>query len=64
MDQLDAIKAAFQRALAREVMGIEQIDAVLCEDGETIMLHGYTADPDVSYVATFTRPAVNWQRMD
>lgn len=61
---IEAIKGAFQRVLERELLGITQIDADLCEDGETIMLHGFTDDLDVYYVATFTRPAVNWQRMD
>lgn len=59
----ETLKGAFQRVLERELMGIVQVDAVLCEDGETIMLHGYTNNPEVHYVATFTRPAVNWQRM-
>lgn len=60
---IEAIKGTFQRALERELLGITQVDADLCEDGETIMLHGFTDDPDVYYVATFVRPAVNWQRM-
>lgn len=60
---LDAVKAAFQRALARELLGIEQVDAVMCEDGAAVMLHGYTADPDTAYVATFPLPVVNWRKM-
>lgn len=61
--EADMIKAVFQQALERELLGIVQVDADLCEDGETIMLHGFTDDPDVYYVATFPRPAVNWKRM-
>lgn len=62
MDQLERIKAAFQRALARDLLGIEQVDATLCEDGETVMLYGYTVDPETVYIATFPLPAVEWRR--
>lgn len=55
---LGAVKAAFQR----ELLGIEQVDAVIGEDGGTIMLYGYTADPDATYVATFSLPAVEWRK--
>jgi hypothetical protein len=59
---LTAIKAALRRGLLKGFYGIEQVDAVVCEDGETVMLYGHTADPDVTYVATFPIPAVEWHK--
>ncbi|KGJ04997.1 hypothetical protein SAMN04487972_101330 [Paracoccus halophilus] len=62
MDQLEQIKAAFQRALAKDLLGIEQVDAVICDEGESVVLYGYTAHPDEVYIATLPLPAVHWRR--
>lgn len=35
---------------------VDQIDAVLCEDGVTIMFYGHSHDPDRTYVAAISRP--------
>lgn len=59
---LEEMKAAFRHALVRGLYGIEQVDPVICEDGETVMLYGHTADPDVTYIATFPLPAIEWRK--
>jgi len=35
---------------------IEQIDAILCEDNRTVLLIGYTSDPDEDLVQSFELP--------
>jgi len=35
---------------------------VLCEDGETILLYGHTADDNVTYTASFKIPPVTWRK--
>ncbi len=62
MIEPEAIAPALRAALLGHVLGIEQADAVLAEDGSTIMLYGHTSDPDVTYVATFPVPPVTWKR--
>ncbi|MHA7865871.1 MAG: hypothetical protein ACX93U_00070 [Salipiger thiooxidans] len=56
--------AAIRSAFDRELLGIEQVDAVLCEDGGTLLLYGHTSDPSVTYTASFPLPAVEWRRAD
>lgn len=62
MEASEAILIAFRRVLNEAVLGIEQVDAVLTEDGGHIMLMGYTADDDVTYVATFPVPVIEWRK--
>jgi len=38
------------------VLPIEQIDAVLCEDSRTVLLIGYTSDPDEDLVQSLELP--------
>jgi hypothetical protein len=35
---------------------IEQVDAVLCEDGRTVMLTGHAADDNVTFTASIDLP--------
>lgn len=58
----EEILTAFRRALDAAVRGIEQVDAVLTEDGAHILLIGHTADDDVTYTASFPVPVVEWRR--
>ena len=35
---------------------LEQVDAVLAEDGRTVVFYGHTSDPDDTMVMSFTIP--------
>lgn len=58
----EEILIAFRQALQAQLLGIEQVDAELTEDIDRIVLIGHTADDDVTYVASFPVPVVDWRR--
>lgn len=60
----DDIAAAFRQALDREMLGIEQVDAEITEDGQRVFLYGHTSDPSVTYIASFPLPALEWKRVE
>lgn len=60
---IDDIVAAFRQALKRRTLGIEQIDAEPTEDGQSVLLYGYTSDPSVTYIASVPVPtSIEWHR--
>ncbi|GAA6202484.1 hypothetical protein [Aquicoccus sp. SU-CL01552] len=64
MKTSDAILMAFRQSLDEQLLGIEQVDAVLCEDGAAIILYGHTSDPDVTFTASLPVPAaLEWSRI-
>ncbi|NVK20855.1 MAG: hypothetical protein HWE30_19425 [Methylocystaceae bacterium] len=60
----EQLAMAFSQSFSQALFGIEQVDAVLCEDGGTLLLYGHTSDPSATYIASLPLPAVEWRRAD
>ena len=53
MDLLSRLLATYRR---RRKPKITQVDPVLCEDNQTVLLHGYDRDDNL-FIQSFTLPA-------